>query len=176
MSEADRAVTDAGDCLSEELVFLGSDVCSLFPWCMARMAGDMVRRAVLETDIQFEGVDFKEFGKYVAMNCSTWEISQAGLSRWVPVRAKQRGAKPGVTGAGVMGPTKEVNNSMWKFTRFLLTPEAKKRLLAKGLEVAVKVMYNTHLHIWWQGVPPEVGRPHRRTRVGGHLQDHPELP
>ena len=80
------------------------------------------------------------------MNCSTWEISQAGLSRWVPVRAKQRGAKPGVTGAGVLGPHKEKNDGMWKFTRFEITPEVKKKLLAKGLEVAVKVMYNTHLY------------------------------
>ena len=85
-------------------------------------------------------------GKYVAMNCSTWEISQAGLTRWVPVRAKRRGAKPGVTGAGVMGPNKEKNDELWKSTRFQLTPDAKRRLLAKGLEVAVKVMYNTHLY------------------------------
>ena len=94
VSEADRAVTEAGDCLSEELVFLGSDVCSLFPWCMARMVGDTVRRAVLETDIQFNGVDYKELGKYVTMNFATWEISQAGLILWVLVHAKRYGAKP----------------------------------------------------------------------------------
>ena len=136
--EADRVATEKGDYLDKELVFCGSVVCALFPSCTAKMAGDAVRKAVLETDIEFEGVDYKELGIYVAMNCSTWEISQAGLSRWVPVRAKQRGAKPGVTGAGVMGPTKKGNNSMWKFTRFLLTPEAKKdswprvwRLLSK---------------------------------------------
>ena len=61
---------------------------------MARMVGDTVRRAVLETDIQFDGVDYKELGKYVAVNFSTWEISQAGLILRVPVHAKHHGAKP----------------------------------------------------------------------------------
>ena len=45
-----------------------------------------------------------------------------------------------------MGPNKENNDEMWKFTRFQLTPDAKRKLLAKGLELAVKVMYNTHLY------------------------------
>ena len=64
------------------------------------------------------------------MNCTDNEIGQAGLSRWVPRRAKSRGAKPGVTGAGVLGPHKEKNDGMWKFTRFEITPEAKKKLSA----------------------------------------------
>ena len=40
-----------------------------------------MRREVMETDIEFEGIDYRELGKYVAMNCSTWEIAMAGLTR-----------------------------------------------------------------------------------------------
>ena len=135
-------VTEKG----EEFVFCRSDVCAVFPSCTTRMAGEAVRKAVMETDIEFKGVDFKDLSKYIAMNCTDYEISQAGLSRWVPRRAKRPGAKPGVTGAGVMGPHEEKNDEMWKFTRFEITPEVKRKLLAKGLEVAVKVMYDTHLY------------------------------
>ena len=36
--EADQEVTEAGDFLSEDLVFCVSDVCALFPLCTARTA------------------------------------------------------------------------------------------------------------------------------------------
>ena len=61
--EADRVVTEKGDYLAGELVFCGSDVCALFPSYTARMAGEALRKAVMETDIEFKGVDFNELGR-----------------------------------------------------------------------------------------------------------------
>ena len=81
------------DCYKEEKVFLGSDVSALHPSCTAKMAGEVVNKAILKTRLQFEGVDYRELAKYVAINCRRLEVCESGLRRVVPVRAKQRGAK-----------------------------------------------------------------------------------
>ena len=53
---------------------------------------------------------------------------------WSEVRAKQRGAKPGITDEGVMGPNKEKNDEQWLFSRVEATVGEKRKLLAKGKE------------------------------------------
>ena len=144
--EKDREVTETGDFLEEDLVIIGGDVCALYPSSTARLAGEAARTAILESEVTFDGIDYRELGKYVAMNSSEYEVFQAGLRRVVPVRAKRRGTKPGVRGAGVLGPHKHKNDEMWKFSHFEPTKEEKKKLLAKGVEIAVKMMYNSHLY------------------------------
>ena len=147
LEESDEQTTATGDYLEEEKVFLGSDVSALYPSCTARMAGEAVYKAILKTKLEFEGVDYRELAKYVAINCSRVEVCEAGLRRVVPVRAKQRGAKPGITGEGVMGPHKEKNDEQWLFSaRFEPTDEEKKKLLAKGFQVATKALWQTHLY------------------------------
>ena len=146
VKEKDEMITAAGDCYEEENVFVGSDVSALYPSCTAKMAGEAVRKAILKTQLEFEGVDYKELSKYVAINCSRLEVCEAGLRRVVPVRAKQKGAKPGMTGEGVMGPHKEKNNDQWLLSAAEPTEEEKRKLLAKGLEVATKALWRTHLY------------------------------
>ena len=97
-AEADREITEAGEFTEEELVFIGEDVCALYPSSTARLAGEAARTAVLASDVTFTGVDYKELGKYVTMNISEYGVATAGLRQ--VVRAKRRGAKPGVRGAG----------------------------------------------------------------------------
>ena len=139
-------MTEAGEFTEEELVFIGEDVFALYPSSTAWLAGEAARTAVLASDVTFTGVDYKELGKYVAMNISEYDVATAGLRQVVPVRAKRRGAKPGVGGAGVMGPHKDKNDEMWRFPKFESTDEDKQKLLAKGVEIAVKVMYTIHLY------------------------------
>ena len=139
-------MAEAGEFTEEELVFIGEDVCALYPSSTAWLAGEAARTAVLASDVTFTGVDYKELRKYVAMNISEYEVATAGLRQVVPVRAKRRGAKPGVRGAGVMGPHKDKNDEMWRFPKFESTDEDKQKLLAKGVEIAVKVMYTIHLY------------------------------
>ena len=95
---ADREMAEAGEFTEEELVFIGEDVCALYPSSTARLAGEAARTAVLASDVTFTGVDYKELGKYVTMNISEYGVATAGLRQ--VVRAKRRGAKPGVRGAG----------------------------------------------------------------------------
>ena len=45
-----------------------------------------------------------------------------------------------------MGPHKDKNDEMWRFPKFESTDEDKQKLLAKGVEIAVKVMYTIHLY------------------------------
>ena len=144
--ESDELITDEGHCYEENKVFVGSDVSALYPSCTAKMAGEAVNKAILKTRLEFEGVDFKELCKYIAINCSRLEVCEAGLRRVIPVRAKQRGAKPGMTGAGVVGPHKENNDEQWWFSEVEATAEEKKKLLAKGFEIATKTLWQTHLY------------------------------
>ena len=144
--EEDKRVTETGEFTEKELVFIGGDVCALYPSSTAGLAGKAVREAILQSEVSFEGIDFKELAKYIAINASEYEVAQSGLRRVVPVRAKRRGAKPGMKGAGVLGPHKNKNDEMWKFPKYEPTAEDRRKLLAKGVEIAVKVMYTTHLY------------------------------
>ena len=103
MKESDEVITAAGDCYEEEKVFVGSDVSALYPSCTAKMAGEAVRKAILKTQLDFEGVDYKELSKYVAINCSRLEVCEVGLRRVVPVQAE--GGQAGHDGRGRDGAT-----------------------------------------------------------------------
>ena len=57
------------------------DVCALYPSSTARLAEEAARLAILETDVTFSGIDYRELAKYVAMNTSEYEVSQLTVNR-----------------------------------------------------------------------------------------------
>ena len=62
---ADREMAEAGEFTEEELVFIGEDVCALYPSSTAWLAGEAARTAVLASDVTFTGVDYKDPGKNI---------------------------------------------------------------------------------------------------------------
>ena len=65
----------------------------------------------------------------------------------MPRRDKKTGPKPSVTGNETLGPHRDRDDHRWQFPAVTeYTDKEKKMLLAKGLEIAVTVMYTTHIY------------------------------
>ena len=61
-----------------------------------RVAKECNRR-LRESNIKFEGINYKWAGKYLAMTMKEEEIEKEGLSELVPKRRYKMGSRPGIT-------------------------------------------------------------------------------
>ena len=101
---------------TKPMMVVGADVESLYPSLSAVHVADIVFKAIMESDIKFENINYKEGARYLALNWSRQECRMSKLWRVLPRRASKQGSRPGVTGAGPMGPD-EGKVCQWVFPR-----------------------------------------------------------
>ena len=82
---------------SKRMVMCGADVEALYPSLSDVQVAEIVYQAIMETDVGFEGVDFMEGCKYIAMNSTAQECRISPLRRILPTRRHVQGVWPGVT-------------------------------------------------------------------------------
>ena len=135
-------------------LFVGStDVKALYPSLLAGPTVAIVMEAFLETNIKFEGIDWAEAGKYLAISFSKEEIGNLGLVELVSTRKKVRGACPGNTTAEVMGKLyreegEEGSSLFHPPRRTPATEEEKKKVLAQVLRISIHAVLANHTYLW----------------------------
>ena len=87
------------------MVVIGSDVVSLYPNLRWEAAGEEVYQAVMESDIEFDGVCYKEGARYLALVRGYDWCRLSKLRRALPSRKNAKGTWPGITGNGPLGPS-----------------------------------------------------------------------
>ena len=87
----------------EELVHIGADVKALFPSLSAQRSGRIVREVVLESDLKFEGVDYRAAAMLVMYGMDLFEIRRLGLENIITRRRFHMGQRPGVTSKEALG-------------------------------------------------------------------------
>ena len=119
---------------------------ALYPSLDAEMAALAVKRAVLESDIVWEGVDYKECVRYIALElrCEA-KRRMSGLNRVLPVRRFNKGTRPGMTEQDPMGPNSG-GEEQWVFPKVSLTDQEKSMIVATVAEIGVRVMFRTHVY------------------------------
>ena len=130
---------------SSEMVVVGTDVVSLYPNLTWASAGEEVFRAIMESNIEWQQVNWKEGCRYLAL-CRgyTW-CRTSTLRRVLPWRRFAKGSWPGITGAGPMGPS--VNGEeQWIFPDVVLTELEKKTVMGEVMRLAVEVLFRTHVY------------------------------
>ena len=97
-------------------MFIGNDVVSLFQSMKEQRTGAIVGEMVEQTEMEFEGADYKEMARYCAGNhhlCS----SLKEVERLLPWRRKRRGRRA----AGMQNPEmkgKEMGRqTVWQFSK-----------------------------------------------------------
>ena len=70
---------------SKRMVVVGADVEALYPSLEAIEVANIVFRAVQESEVYFEGVDFMEACKYIALTSTEQECRIGPLRRVLPV-------------------------------------------------------------------------------------------
>ena len=76
------------------------DVTALYPSIQSQRAGFIVKKAVEETTMVFTNVNWEMATRYIAKSAKTQEeVQQWGMDEFCPKRSKNRGYRPGMTGA-----------------------------------------------------------------------------
>ena len=60
---------------SQKQVLVGSDVEALYPSLLDIQVAEIIFKAVLETDVGFEGVNYQEGCRYIVLNCTEQECN-----------------------------------------------------------------------------------------------------
>ena len=72
---------------------VGSDVEALYPLLLDT-------KAIMETKVELEGVNYQEGARYIVLNYTEQECRLGPLGRVLPVRRYVKGTRPGITGSG----------------------------------------------------------------------------
>ena len=121
------------------MVVVGADVEALYPSLESQVV-EIVFKAILETEVGFEGVDFQE-----GQNSTAQECRVGPLRRVLPKRRFVAGTRPGVTGAGPMGAD-HGDQEQWKFPEVELTAREQRLIIATVMKIAVTVLFKRHVY------------------------------
>ena len=128
---------------SSPMVIIGSDVVGLYPSLEVTRAAEIVKEAVIMSDMKFEGVDLMECARYVALNWTRDQCQASKLRRILPWRRKKTGTRPGIRGSGPRGKTRG-DTEQWVFPHVVLEEGEKKLLVGTVLQIMVRALFSTH--------------------------------
>ena len=94
---------------SKVMVIIGSDTVNLYPSLTKEKSADKVAEDVLESNIRWKGLNWKETVRLLVLvlgKDESW-CRSSGLTRVLPWRRHKHGTRPGLTGLGPMGAEKD---------------------------------------------------------------------
>ena len=99
---------------SKAMVVIGSDAVSLFPSLTKQESADEAAEAVLESDMKWEGINWKEAVRFLVLGRDEAWCRSSKLRKILPWRKSNKGTRPGLKGVGPLGA--EVNDEkQWNF-------------------------------------------------------------
>ena len=130
---------------SKEMVIIGSDVVGLYPCMIGVSVGEECYQAVMGSGIKFEGVDYKEGTRYLALNWTELRCRTSRLRRVLPWRRYAKGTRPGVTGQGPLGPDSG-DEDQWVWPKVSLTDMDRLEIVAEIVRLSVETLFTTHIY------------------------------
>ena len=130
---------------SNKMVIIGSDCVSLYPNLTKQITADEVACEVMETDIKWRDVNWKECVRYLVLGRPKEWRQMSGLTRVLPHRRFKRGSKPGMTGLGPLGAAVG-DEVQWVFPKVELTTLEKRKIFSEVMRLAVETMFSTHCY------------------------------
>ena len=91
-----------------------ADVEALYPSLDIKFTIEKVCELFLLSNINIEGIDYKELSLYISLNKTEVQIREMGLHKVCPERNCKKGPRPNMTGCG-MNENKEDRYKPWKF-------------------------------------------------------------
>ena len=143
---------------SRTMVIIGSDAVSLFPSLTKQESADEVANAVLESDLKWEGINWKEAVRFLALGRDDVWCRSSKLRRVLPWRRSNKGTRPGLKGAGPLGADSD-DEKQWKFPTPELTSAEKKMIISEVMRLSVELMFTTHIYSFG-------GRSYQQREVG----------
>ena len=136
-----------------ELVVLSQDVKALYPSIKKEETIKIVGKLIEETEIEFDDVDYKCLGKYLAVHLTPEEIANNNLISVIPARRKEketqgvvRGRKPGIAYLDSDLDANKNEKWDWKGKRKNPTKIQKKKMIARTMEIIVDTIMSNHYY------------------------------
>ena len=131
---------------TKNMVIVGADVEALYPSLEDTQVAEIIFKAVMGSNVKFDGVNHQEGARYIALNSTEQECRTGPLRRILPRRRHVAGTRPGVTGAGPLGPECG-DQEQWVFREGVKLTEVEKRLIvATVLKKAVLLLFRSHIY------------------------------
>ena len=127
------------------MVLIGCDVEALYPSLDAKECGDIVVEEVMRSSITWDGLDYLEGARMIALNRSAGFCRNHELKRILPVRRSKTGHRPGVHGRGPMGRERG-DTEQWRFPSVTLTAREKLLVVAEVIKICTEEMFKNHLY------------------------------
>ena len=127
---------------ADEKVIIGADVEGLYPALRDLEVAAICYKAVIDSNIVFQNIEYKKLGMYLAMNLTVEEAMIHPLGRVLPTRRSNGGSRPWVTGV-----LKDAEK-MWRSREVDWTEMEKKVAVAEMVRIGVICMMNTHTFLW----------------------------
>jgi hypothetical protein len=99
----------------------------------------------MESDLKWEGVNWKEAVRYLALGRDETWCRSSKLRRVLPWRRSNKGTRPGLTGVGPLGAEAD-DEKQWKFPGVELTAIEKKMIMSEVLRLSIELMFSTHIY------------------------------
>ena len=135
----------------KELIVMSQDVKAIYPSIEKAKTVEIIGELVEKSEINFNDVDYKDMGKYLAVHLTPEDIAKNNLISVIPTRRKERngpvrGAKPTVAYLENDLDANKEPKWDWKGKRKNPTQQQKKRMLARTMEIVVDVIMSSHLY------------------------------
>ena len=132
----------------QRMQVIGADVEALYPSLSAVEVAEIVYDAVMSTEIKFDGINWTEACKYIALTSTEQECRLGPLMRVLPIRRSVNGTRPGITGEDPLSKDSG-SQEQWEFKNLGsngLTKKEKRLVMAKVLKTAVLAIFRTHTY------------------------------
>ena len=128
-------------------ITIGSlDVVSMFPSLKAVPVSKMAAQAVLDSSVEFAGVDYQMLGIYLAHSYPRHELVKLGISDFIPIRKVKSGGKSKITISSIECRSPKLAKEKWAFSPKMPNCMERKIMLSKAVEVGVRECFRNHLY------------------------------
>ena len=124
----------------EEMVIVGSDVCSLYPSLDIVLSAAIARKAVQESQIKIKDVNYQAALVYLLLQGGEDYLRRSGLARRIPVWSGKRRDLLKITGSAAFELKK------WKFSHIPMTEKEERLITSMVVECAVVTIMSTHVY------------------------------
>ena len=128
-------------------ILMSMDVKGLYTNLEVEEVLKIIREMVEKCGLQFEGVDWVEMGKHLAVCLSRQELEELGISEVVP---KRKGAERRVTMAYLDGGKNKKNTEkwerLWDMPKRLPNMIERSKMIGKVVEIVTKEVITKHLY------------------------------
>ena len=127
-----------------EIVVGSLDVKALYPSLDVDHAAEIVEKVLVESDLEFDGINNKELGLYLSLNYNEEELDTMNIKEYCPTRKKKKG-KPKITGKA-QSNDEEKRHENWNEAAEIPNKKTQKKMLAAAVKTSIKFIMKNHIY------------------------------